>query len=264
MHADKNNEVLVSVIIPAYRCADTICSAVDSALAQNVPVEILVLNDGAPDDLDDVMKRYQNQSAVRYLHNPSNLGAAQSRNRGVQMARGKYIAFLDADDWWESGKLEKQLSLMAQEDCVLCASARELVTADGRRTGRIIGVREHITYRSLLFHNCINCSSVVLRADVAREFPMEHEESHEDYITWMRILKKYRDACAVNEPLLKYRLTSKGKSGSKLRSARMTYRAYRYAGFGVVMSLLLFAAYMGNGVRKYAWAYVKGSMRNCT
>ena len=57
---------------------------------------------------------------------------------------------------------------------------------------------------------------------------MEHEDSHEDYIMWLKILDRYGEACGINEPLLKYRMSSKGKSGSKLKSARMTMKVYRY------------------------------------
>ena len=85
----------------------------------------------------------------------------------------------------------------------------------------------------------------------ALEFPMEHEDSHEDYIAWLRLLKKYGCACGVNEPLLKYRLSGKGKSGSKLKSAGMTFRVYRYMGFGWGQSLLCFVSYALHGVWKY-------------
>ena len=80
---------------------------------------------------------------------------------------------------------------------------------------------------------------------------MEHEDSHEDYIMWMRILQKYKKACAVNEPLLNYRLSSTGKSGSKLKSAKMTFKSYRYMGFGLIKSLLCFCSYAIHGVLKY-------------
>ncbi|MDY3250566.1 MAG: glycosyltransferase family 2 protein [Candidatus Choladocola sp.] len=251
-------EPLVSVIIPAYRCAETIQKAVDSALAQEVPLEVIVLNDRSPDDLDRVMEQYRDMIQVRYLVNENNMGAAASRNRGVELARGKYTAFLDADDWWEKDKLKIQMKRMQEKNAVLCSTGRELVTPDGICTGRVIGVREEITYRSLLLHNCINCSSVVLLTEVARQFPMEHEDSHEDYITWLRILKKYGRAVGVDRPLLKYRLTAKGKSGSKMKSAAMTFRAYRYAGFSVPVSCFLFCAYAINGVYKYARAYMSG------
>lgn len=262
MQKEISQRPLVSVIMPAYGCAGTIEKAINSALAQKVLLEVLVINDQSPDELDQVMTRYEKEPRVRYLKNEKNTGAAASRNRGIRLARGAYIAFLDSDDWWEEGKLKKQLKRMQEEDVVLCSTGRELVSPEGELTGRVIGVKEKITYRSLLFHNCINCSSVLLRADVAREFPMEHEDSHEDYLMWLGILKKYKRAAAVNEPLLKYRLTSKGKSGSKLHSARMTYRVYRYAGFGRWKAGLLFCAYACNGVFKYAKAYTGLAGRN--
>ncbi len=254
--------VLTSVIIPAYRCAATIRQAVDSALAQETAVEVLVINDCSPDELDPVMHAYDGVDRVHYYKNDRNLGAGETRNRAAALARGAYVAYLDADDWWDESKLRKQLVLLEQPDGpVLCASGRELVTQEGKLTGRIIPVRERISYRQLLLHNSINCSSVVLRTEVAREFPMEHEDSHEDYITWLRILKKYGYAAAVNEPLLKYRAGASGKSGGKLSSARKTYRAYRYAGFGRPASAGLFCTYALNGVVKYARAYLSGVLQ---
>lgn len=249
---------LVSVVMPAYRCAATISAAIESVLYQEVPLELLIIDDCSGEDLDTVLMPWKDDPRVRLLRNDRNLGAAQSRNRGVALAEGKYIAFLDADDIWSSGKLKKQLAVLEETGMVLCATARELMTPDGSCTGRIIPVPEHITYRELLKHNCINCSSVVIDRRAAMEFPMHHEESHEDYIMWLEVLGKYGCACAVNEPLLKYRLSNTGKSGSKLQSAKMTFRVYRHVGFGPGKSALLFASYAFHGVKKYALSYLGG------
>lgn len=240
----------VSVVIPVYNSANVVGRAIRSALSQDVPLEILVIDDGSADSIEEVMKQFTH-GPVRFLRNETNMGAAASRNRGVALAKGEYVAFLDADDWWEENKLKKQLKKISETGCVLCGTARELVKPDGSLTGRVIPVQEEITYRQILHQNCLNCSSVLIRTDVAKAYPMEHEDSHEDYITWMRILKKYGKACAVNEPLLKYRLSTAGKSGNKWKSARMTYRAYRYAGFGRVLSGWFFLCYAVNGVMKY-------------
>ena len=80
---------------------------------------------------------------------------------------------------------------------------------------------------------------------------MGHEDSHEDYIMWLQVLRQYGPARGINEPLLRYRLSNTGKSGSKLHSAKMTFMVYRYMGFGIVKSLWCFASYAFNGVRKY-------------
>lgn len=247
----KNTEPLVSVIIPAYNCAGLISRAIDSALIQKVPLEVIVVNDGSEDDLDQVMETYRDNPALSYVKNETNLGASGSRNKGVAMARGEYVAFLDADDYWAEEKLEKQLAIMQGKQVVLSCTARELMTPDGKLTGRIIPVKEEITYHELLHHNSINCSSVVLRTEIAREFPMCHDDSHEDYITWLKILQKYKKACGISEPLLKYRLSNQGKSGNKLKSAKMTFRVYRYLGFGILRSCYYFVLYALHGVWKY-------------
>lgn len=247
-------EPLISVVLPAYNCADTVGKAIASARAQDVDLEIIVVDDVSRDGLAQVMERYRDDPAVRYVRNEKKAGAAESRNRGVRLARGAYVAFLDGDDWWAQGKLKKQLALLQTTGCVLCSTARELARADGTLTGRVIPVRARITYRDLLRHNCINCSSVLVRTDVMREFPMGHEEAHEDYLAWLQILKKYHTACAVNEPLLKYRVSKSGKSGGKGHSAAMTFRTYRCMGFGRLQSVFCFCSYALHGVGKYARA----------
>ena len=120
-------EVRVSVIMPAWNCAGTIGKAIDSVLVQDVPLELIVVNDTSPDDLDAVMKTYASDPRVRYVKNEHNLGASGSRNRGVALAKGSYVAFLDADDWWEKGKLKKQMQLLTATQAVLCSTGRELL-----------------------------------------------------------------------------------------------------------------------------------------
>lgn len=247
----------VSVIMPVYNGEKYIARAVQSVYAQDVPLELIVIDDGSADGTREVLIPWENRPDFVYIKNERNLGAAGSRNRGVSVAKGRYVAFLDADDWWEEDKLKKQLEVLCRTGAVLCCTGRELVTPDGKQTGRIIGVKEKITYRMMLHQNWINCSSAVMKTEIAKEFPMEHEEGHEDYILWLKILKKYGWAAGVNEPLLKYRLTAKGKSGNKLHSAKMTYDSYRYAGLGRLKSALCFCAYAANGVKKYTAAYLQ-------
>lgn len=241
---------LISVIIPVYSGTHLLSRAIDSALCQEVPLEVIVINDCSPENVDTVMAPYLDR--VIYLKNEHNLGAAESRNRGIRHARGKYIAFLDADDYWLEGKLARQLTVLEETGDVLCATARELIRPDGTLVGRVIPVPEVITYRTLLQHNCISCSSVVMRREAALEFPMRHaQDSHEDYILWLEVLRKYGTARGINQPLLRYTASDQGKSGSKLHSAVMTWRVYRHMGFGPVKSALCFCSYALHGVWKH-------------
>ena len=111
-HIDGEPTLRVSVIIPAYRAGGTVGRAVDSVLAQTVPVhEILVIDDGSPDDVAAPLAPYGD--CVTLIRKP-NGGAASARNLGLDRATGDFIAFLDADDYWEPHKLETQLGLFEQ------------------------------------------------------------------------------------------------------------------------------------------------------
>ena len=82
-------------------------------------------------------------------------------------------------------------------------------------------------------------------------------DSHEDYLMWLEILRKYEKGCAVNEPLLKYRISSTGKSGNKLQSARMTFLTYRYMGYGPLRSIRYFMGYAVHGLKKYFFWFLR-------
>ena len=106
------NKPLVSVIMPVYNGEKYIKQAVDSVYEQGVSVELLVIDDGSTDHTQEVLSAYEGREDFRYLKNKENMGAARSRNRGVQEARGEYIAFLDADDAWLPRKIEMQIEII--------------------------------------------------------------------------------------------------------------------------------------------------------
>ncbi len=103
----------MSVVIPAYRAARTIARAVESALDQTAPpAEIIVVDDGSPDGAELAAALRPYGAKVTLLRKP-NGGASSARNYGVARARGEWVAFLDADDYWEPEKLERQLAVLS-------------------------------------------------------------------------------------------------------------------------------------------------------
>ena len=205
---------LVSVVMPAYYgCAGTIERAIQSVLEQEVSLELIIVDDCSPDELNQVIDQYRgNTPVLRYVRNSENMGACKSRNRGVAMARGRYIAFLDADDLVGPRKTETgSVALSEESGEVLCSTGRQLMRPDGTDLGRYIGVPKKITYRMLLRQNVINCSSVLIERQAALEFPMSHEDSHADYITWIKVLEKYQTAGGCRSACDLCRLTDRGK-----------------------------------------------------
>lgn len=252
---------LITVIMPAYNAKDYIVQAMDSVVRQTLAegIELIVVDDCSTDQTVETVRGYIEgfsekkplNRQIRFLQNASNAGVAQSRNLGIRNAQGAYVAFLDADDWWETQKLEKQMQYIRETGAVLCATGRELMRPDGTSLGKVIGIEQEVSYQKLLRTNSIPCSSVVLKTEVAREFYMYHDELHEDYILWLKVLKKYGNAAGINEPLLKSRMSPGGKSRNKMKSAQMQYGVYRYMGIGRIRSLLLMCSYMVHGILKY-------------
>ncbi len=242
---------VVSVVLPVYNGEKYIRTAVESVFRQNVPLELIVIDDGSTDGTAAALAPYQDRDNFFYCLNKKRSGVAASRNTGVQKARGRYIAFLDADDWWEDGKLEAQTALLEATGSVLCSTGCSVVKEDGTPAGLYFPAREHLTYRRLLQENAINCSSVVLRRDAALRYPMEHDDAHEDYLCWLRILKEYGWCVGIDKPYLCYRLSAEGKSRDKRKSARMTLAVYRYMGYGRMRRTGLFVSY----VLHKAWKY---------
>ncbi|WMJ89810.1 glycosyltransferase family 2 protein [Anaerocolumna sp. MB42-C2] len=242
---------IVSVIIPAYNCSQYIEKAIDSVLSQEIPLEVIVIDDCSTDNLIHVINKYMELEYFTFLINENNIGVAATRNRGVEIAKGHYIAYLDADDWWKQGKLIKQIKVLETKKYALCYTGRDLVKEDGTYVGKIIHFKEVVNYEELLHHNCISCSSVVLPIAIAKEFPMCNDEFHEDYINWLKILKKYGQAYGIQEALIVYRLSKNGKSRNRLKSAKMTYGVYRVMQISFIKSFLLLCSHLVHGLKKY-------------
>ena len=242
---------MVSVIIPLYNGRRYIRQAVESVFLQKTAFELIIIDDGSADNPEEELNGFLGMDNVRFFRNDMNAGVSAARNAGVREAGGEYIAFLDCDDVWAEGKLEKQVLEMETGRWALCHTARLLLDREGKPTGRFIPVSRETDYKSLLRHNQIACSSVLMRRETALETPMERDECHEDYLAFLRILRKNGKAVGINEPLLKYRLSSEGKSRNRLKSAHMTYLTHRQMGENAAGAALNTGFHLMNGFMKY-------------
>lgn len=115
---------LVSVIMPVYNGEKYIGKAIESVLAQRVPLELLVIDDCSADETELTVMRYMESGNIRYIRNKKNLGAAGSRNRGVKEACGKYVLFWMRVTGGTEDKLAEQTVVMEQTGCVICSTRK--------------------------------------------------------------------------------------------------------------------------------------------
>ncbi len=246
---------LISVVIPAYNAENTIEKAIRSAIVQTYSdIEVIIVDDCSRDSTVKIAADYaKKDKRIKVFQNQTNKGVAFSRNRGVEEARGDWIAFLDSDDRWDMSKLEKQSVILKRNpSCPLCFTGVAFENTEGIRCGYTLSVPTKMKYHDLLKQNLISCSSVLAKKEALIEFPMKSDPMiHEDLATWLKILKDGSEAIGIDEPLLVYRISFQSKSGNKLRAAMMQWKTYQVAGIGNLKSIRYFFTYAWRNIKKY-------------
>ncbi|MCM1059365.1 MAG: glycosyltransferase [Eubacterium sp.] len=250
----KNNDFgLISVIMAAYNAERTIEQAAKSVLEQTYGnFELLIIDDCSKDNTLSIAEKFrENDDRVRIVRNVKNSGVSYSRKRGLEEAKGDWIAILDSDDMWAADKLEKQVHLQKETNGDLLYTGSTFMDFDGNRIDRYLHAPREIGYRQLLKQNLISNSSALVRKELYSEYYASGDSMHEDFAVWLGILKSGRTAYGVDEPLLIYRLSKTSKSGNKVKSAKMNWNTYRYMELNIFAAFYYECRYILNGLRKY-------------
>lgn len=182
----------VSVVIPCYRCSDTIERAVASVDRQTRrPSEVILIDDASGDETLDKLKLIKHHFGgwVRVIELAENRGAASARNRGWAASSQPFIAFLDADDSWHEEKLRVQYEFMRENADVAVSGHRCLVWSDNQDLPNLVAptiASAEIGSMGLLFKNAFSTPSVMLKRELAFRFP-EGQRHAEDVRLWQEI-----------------------------------------------------------------------------
>lgn len=244
---------LVSIVMPAYNCEKFIEEAVASVEAQTYKNwELIIVEDRSTDKTWEIVQKLEKEK-IRICQNENNLGVARTRNRGVAIAQGNWIAFLDSDDIWREDKLEKQVALLSsKKEAVLIFTASAFMDEAGTSKKYILHVPECLSKKQLLKQNLISCSSVLVKKELLQQYPFPAGRMiHEDFVVWLQILSCGSSAYGIDEPLLIYRLSDQSKSGNKIKAAAMNWNAYRFVGLTPIIALYYMVWYALNGIKKY-------------
>jgi len=218
----------VSVVIPVWNAAATLAETLASVRAQVFEDWELLLVDDASTDSSPILARAlaDADSRIRILTLPENGGPAAARNAGIRAARGRYIAFVDADDLWRPQKLARQIGFMRAEGHALTFSAYRRIAADGRPLG-IVRPPVRVDRPELLKGNVIGCLTAVYDSAMVGRLEMPPIRRRQDYGLWLEILERVPYAHALPEVLADYRVHSGSLSADKLGAVRATWALYR-------------------------------------
>lgn len=249
-------EDLVSIITPCHNSSDFISQAIDSVLAQTYGNwEMIIVDDCSTDNTVEIVEEYlKKDSRIRLIRLGKNRSPAVARNRGIEEARGRYIAFLDSDDIWLPEKLEKQIAFMRENDVNLCYASYYVIDEGGSEIGIFI-TKEKATYRDLLKTCYIGNLTAIYDAERLGKQYME-DVGHQDYTLWLKMLKGGATARGIVEPLAKYRIRNKSISSNKIKAARWQWHIYRNVErLSLPRSVYYFAHYAYNGSIKHLLKY---------
>lgn len=197
---------IVSVIMPIFNCQQYARESIESVLNQTFKnFEFLIIDDASTDQTVDIIKSYKDER-IKLIEKPKNDGYTNSLNYGLKIAKGKYIARMDADDISMPERFEKQVAFLElNSKTVLCGASYSII---GSNEFTLNPQYNEDIKLGLLWTNCIAHPSVMLRAQTLKEFSLFYDvskEPSEDYDLWVRLLN-YGELYNLPQILLQYRV----------------------------------------------------------
>lgn len=256
MKGDRAMNELISIVIPVHNAEKYIKETLDTVIAQTWDHwELLLVLNGCEDRSEAVIRDFQqnhSDRSIRIITENEQKGAAMARNRGVNEARGRYIAYVDADDLWHPQKLEHLLGFMKQKDAAFVYSGYEFADEWGKGTGKVVHVPEKLVYKEALKNTTIFTSTVMFDLDkLSKEQIQMPCMKSEDTALWWKILRQGYTAFGLNENLVLYRRPKKSLSSNKVEAVRRIWNLYRKAeGLSVISSAYHFCFWAVRAVHR--------------
>lgn len=230
---------MISIIVPVYNAEKYIETTIEMVRRQTYEDwELILVDDCSRDHSAEVIQKciVNDTEKIRFIQKKINEGAAKARNTGIDAARGRYIAFLDADDIWYREKLAKEMSYMEKHDAAMVFSGYEFGDENGVPTGKAVHVPKTLNYREALSRTVIFTSTVLLDTEkVDKSLIYMPSIGSEDTATWWQILKSGVTAYGLDETLAIYRRPAQSLSSNKGTAVKRIWNLYRtVAGMPVI------------------------------
>ena len=247
-------EPLVSIITPVYKCEKFIEETIKCVLNQTYKNwELLLVDDCTPDDSARIIKKYvKKDKRIKYFKLKENSGAAVARNKALEESKGRFIAYLDADDLWTTDKLDEQISFMLDNNYAFTCTDYEKIDEEGSSLKKV-KIPSKVDYNLFLRNTIIQTVGVMVDTKFTGKelLVMPNIRRRQDAATWCQLLKNGYDCYEVPEKLSYYRVVSNSLSSNKFKAVKMNWYWYRkIEKLSMCQTCYCFIGYAFNAVKK--------------
>ncbi len=245
---------LVSIITPTYNNSEFIKQTIESVQKQTYKNwEMIVVDDCSTDRTPELIKKIsQKDDRIKYIKLKKNSGAAIARNRALRESRGRFIAYLDADDLWKKNKIQNQIDFMLSHNYAFVCSNYEKIDINNKILKQV-KIPKEINYKFFLRNTIIQTVGVMIDTKKTGKelLNMPDVYGKEDAATWCQLLKSGFNCYGVPEFLSYYRVVPKSLSSNKIKSIKRTWFLYRKVErLSFMNACFCFFGYAINAVRK--------------
>jgi teichuronic acid biosynthesis glycosyltransferase TuaG len=231
---------LVSVIIPYFKKKKFIFKCINSILNQTYQnFEIIIVNDELSVESKLILKNILiKDSRIKIINNKKNLGPGLSRNVAIKKSKGKFLAFLDADDEWNRNKLKFQVNIMKKKKLFFSHTSYLIIDDKNRLIGKF-RAKNFLYYKNLINSCDIGLSTVILSSRIKKDVNFCNLKTKEDYVLWLKLSKKY-NIYGIDKFYTKWRNLNNSTSSFLYRKVVDAFCVYYFfEKFSLIKSILL-------------------------
>ncbi|MBF4472812.1 glycosyltransferase family 2 protein [Flavobacterium sp. HJJ] len=238
---------LISIITPSFNSEKFIADTIQSVRHQTYQNwEMIIVDDCSNDNTVSIIEHFaSNDERIRFFQLDKNSGAGIARETALSKAKGKYIAFLDADDLWKPLKLEKQLQFLKDNKAPFTFSFYDCINEEGNPLKKRVEAPINLSYYQLFFCNYVGNLTGIYDVNYFGKIAISTTRKRQDWMVWLTILKKVKNAKPVAESLAFYRIRDNSLSASKVDLLKHNFAVYRrFHGFNYISSLFIMIGFL--------------------
>ncbi len=226
------NSPLVSVITPAHNAGKFLARLVACVRQQqNVSYEHIIVNDASIDNTAGLLQQLAfNDPRIRLIDCPKNVGVVMARNLAINVARGRFLAFLDADDVWLPEKLSYQTDFMLRTHAAISYTDYRFMSEDGRLIGRRLRGPQSVGWHMHHMTRYLGCLTVMVDRQQCSDFSfgtVSPEYRAEDFLAWSKLIRQHGYAYRCPHDLARYAVVANSRSSNGTQAARSVWQLYR-------------------------------------